>query len=128
MANNVSAYVLDHGLLTFTNDATSIYLCSTQPTTYTEATSTYAVGDKVFGAGSTFGSPANGSPTGSRKVTSAAVTDGDETADNTASFWAVTDSVNTRLLGTGQLDNPQMIYSGNNFTLDAFTITLNGQE
>src|SRR5262249_26983483 len=41
-----------------------IYICSNTPTTFTEATSTYALGFKSGSAGSFFGPPADASPDG----------------------------------------------------------------
>jgi hypothetical protein len=122
MANNVQDRVLDLGLNVLDTEATHLYICSQEPTTYTEASSTYALGNKNFGAGAVFGSPAAGSP--GRKVTSAAVTDGSVTGTGTASHVAVVDGSNTRLLAVTSLSATQGVTSGNTFTLAAFDIKL----
>lgn len=127
MTANFNTWVLDNGLSLMQADATHIYITSTQPTTYTEASSTYALGNKNFGAGSALTGPAAGSPTGSRKVSTVAVTNGSVTGTGTAAFWSVVDSVNSRLLSTGPLNATQVVTSGNTFTLASFDNTLNGQ-
>jgi hypothetical protein len=68
------------------------------------------------------GSPAARTPDG-RKVTVAAITTGGSvTHSATAEYWAITDTVNSRLLATGDLSAPQSVTDGNTFTLDAFDI------
>ena len=54
MTAMINDNTLDNGLAALKSAADKIYICSTQPTTYTEATSTYALGNKNFGAGSVF--------------------------------------------------------------------------
>ena len=73
MSNVVGDYVLDNGLLALKNLSTHIYICTNDPLNYTDATSTYALGNKNFGAGGVFGAPGAGSPNG-RVVSSVAVT------------------------------------------------------
>lgn len=118
--------VLDLGLNVLDTEATHIYINYTsEATTFTEASSTKACGNKNFGAGNVCGSPAAGSPNG-RKVTTAAVTDGSVTATQTAGWWSITDNTNSRLLATGALAATQAVTSGNVFTLGAFDIRLPG--
>lgn len=126
MANILQDRVLDLGLNVLDTEATHIYVVSADPTTYTEATSTYALGNKNFGAGAAFGSPAAGSPNG-RKVDSVAITDGSITATGTATGWAVTDNTNTRLLANGDLSSSQSVTNGNTFTLGSFEIRIPNQ-
>ena|SRR5579871_290707 len=126
MSNVVADYVLDNGLAALDTLASHIYLCSQDPTTYTEATSTYALGNKNFGAGAAFGSPAAGSPNG-RKVSSTAITDGSVTGTGTAAKWAAVDGANSRLLANGSLSASQPVTSGNTFTLGSFDIRLPNQ-
>ena len=126
MANLLADRVLDLGLNVLDTEADKIYLCSADPTTFTEATSTYALGNNNFGAGAVFGVPAAGSPNG-RKVTSAAVAAGSITGNGTASKWAVVDSANSRLLANGQLAASQVVTTGNTFTLAAFAIQIPNQ-
>jgi uncharacterized membrane protein YebE (DUF533 family) len=115
--------VLDLGLNVLDTEATHIYLCSADPSTFTAASSTNALGNKNFGAGAAVGSPAAGSPNG-RKVTTAAVTDGTVTATGTATHWALTDNTNSRLHAAGPLSASQAVTSGNIWTLAAFDIRI----
>jgi len=126
MAANVATRVLDLGLNVLDTEADKIFICSAEPTTYSEATSTYALGNKSWSAGGAFGSPAAGSPNG-RKVASTAITDGSVTGTNTATHWAVVDSANSRLLAVGSLSSSQAVTSGNVFTLGSFDIKLPSQ-
>lgn len=102
------------------NDGTRIDICYTQePTTYTEATSTYSCGNKT---GLTVGAPAAGATDG-RSVTVPAITDGSSTDTQTAGWWALTDGASV-LYAAGALSSTQATTSGNTFTLDAIIITV----
>jgi len=111
--------VYDSGLSYITSNGTRIDICSQEPTTYAQATSTYTLGNK---ASLTVGSPTNGTTDG-RKVVVPAITDGSVTATGTASHWALTNASNT-LIATGSLTSSQSVTSGNTFTLDAIDITI----
>jgi hypothetical protein len=126
MANVVGDYVLDNGLLGLKNLADKIYINSQDPLTFTDATSTYALGNKNFGVGGCFGAPAAGSPNG-RQVSSIAITDGSVTGTGTAAKWSVVDSANSRLLANGSLSASQAVTAGNTFTLASFNIRLPNQ-
>ena len=120
--------VLDNGLTVPDTEANRLDICHTIPTTYAQATTTYTVGNKVSPS---VGPPASASPNG-RKVTVAQITDGTITATSTgtsdaAQFWALTDTVNSRLLAAGSLASAQMVTSGNTFTLAAFDIRIPGE-
>lgn len=127
MAAHVENRVLDLGLNVLDTEATHLYICSSEPTTYTQATSTFALGSKNFGAGAVFGAPAAGGATNSRKVTSAAVTDGSVSTGGTTAWVAVVDTANSRLLAVIALSASQVVTAGNTFTLAAFDIQLAGQ-
>jgi hypothetical protein len=117
--------VLDLGLNVLDTEATHININSSEPATYTAATSTVALGTKNFGAGAAFGAPAARTPSG-RKVTSVAITDGSVTATGTASHWSVTDNTNSRLLAASSLGATQSVTSGNAFSMAAFDIGIPG--
>lgn len=127
MANLVQDRVLDLGLNVLDTEADRLDICSADPTTYTEATSTFSLGNKDTGAaGTLFGAPAAGTPNG-RKVTTVPITDGAVTATGTATKWGVTDVGNTRLLANGSLAAGQAVTSGNTFQLGAFDIRIPNQ-
>jgi hypothetical protein len=121
MASILGDAVLDSGLSILDTGTDRIYIVSADPTTYTQASSTNALGIKDFGAGGCFGSPAAGSPNG-RKVSSTAITDGSVTATGTATGWAAVTSGSSRLDANGQLSASQAVTSGNQFTLPTFDI------
>jgi|TARA_R110000796_G_scaffold77648_1_gene173553 hypothetical protein len=108
--------VLDGGLSTLTSNGTRIDICTTEPTTYAEATSTYTLGTSA----TTTGSPADRSA-GGREVTVAAVTDASVTGTGVAAFYAITNGSNA-LYATGGLSTSQSVTTGNTFSLGSFTI------
>lgn len=111
--------ILDAALALLVSDGDRLDVCSTEPTTYTEATSTYTLGNKTA---ISIGSPANRTPNG-RKVTIAAITTGSVTATGTATHWAITDTAGGGvLLATGALASSQALTSGNTLTVAAFDI------
>jgi hypothetical protein len=121
MANVVGDYALDNGLNAIKTYADKIYLCSQDPLSFTDATSTYALGNNNFGVGNVFSAPAPASPNG-RQITSNPVSSGTVTGTGTATKWAVVDSVNSRLLANGSLAAGQAVSAGNTFTLASFNI------
>lgn len=112
--------VFDNGLSAITSEATRLDLCSQEPTTYTEATSTYTLANKTS---ITVGSPTDGDSSG-RKVVVAAITSGSVTGTGTATHWAVTDTSNSRLLAAGALSASQAMTSGYYFDLAEIDITI----
>lgn len=125
MAGKVHTDVCDNGLTGLKAAATHIYICSQEPTTYAEATTTYALGNKNFGAGNCFTGPAARTPNG-RKLTTVAVTDGSVTGTGTATRWAIVDSANSKLLVDNDLASSQGVTSGNIFSLPAFDFGIPG--
>jgi hypothetical protein len=122
----INSNVLDLGLSWAKTNADTIYICSSEPATYTAASSTYALGSKTFGNGNVFPATiANGSPSG-RKITTAAVTDGSVTGTNTVGYWAIVWTVGSALIAASSLSAQQVVTSGNTFTLTAFDIRLPG--
>jgi hypothetical protein len=110
--------VLNRGLHVLEEEATELHLCSQEPTTYTQAITTYSVAVKVA---PNVSAPANRTPDG-RKVTVPEITDGDMTADDEATHWALVDTVNERLLATNALVEPIPTEVDGIFALDAFDI------
>ncbi len=94
-------------------------ICSQEPANYTEATSTYTLGNKT---GCTYTGPADRSPNG-RKTTVDAITGGSVTGTDTATHWAMSKTSATTYLGAaGALASPQAVSSGNTYSLTAFDI------
>ena len=114
----LSDRVFDNGLTVLDTEANRIDICSTEPATYAEATSTYTLGNSTS---LSIGAPADRSG-GGREVTVAAISDGSVTATGTAAYYAIVDTLNSRLLATGSLSASQAVTSGNTFTLTSVTI------
>ena len=114
--------VLDSGLTILDTLGDRLDICSTEPTTYAQATSTYTLGNKTS---LSVGAPAARTPSG-RKVTVAQITDGTVTGDGTAAYWSIVDVSESMLLAAGALSSGQVVTSGNTFTLAAFDIGIPG--
>jgi hypothetical protein len=125
MAGKCHPYVLDNGLVALKTTATHIYICSSEPADFAEATTTKALGNKNFGAGNTFTGPADRTPNG-RKLTTVAVTDGAVTGSGSAGRYAIVDAVNSRLLIDNDLAAAQGVTAGNVFSIPAFDFGIPG--
>jgi hypothetical protein len=112
--------VFDAGLAVIQTNGTRIDLCSSEPTTYAQATSTLTLGNKT---GLTVGAPQDGITNGRRVVVPAIASGspGAVTGTGTATHWALTNGSST-LYATGALTSSQAVTSGNTFTLDAISI------
>lgn len=124
MTAHVNDSVIDSGLASLKSAARYMYICSTEPTDFTSASSTYALGSKDATAGGIIPA-AIAAATGGRKVTTLAITDGTVSGTGTAGFWAITDATN--MLAEGALSATQAVTSGNTFSLAAFDITIKEQ-
>lgn len=115
----IADYIFDLALAELDTATATLYICSQEPVSYAEASSTYALGNKTS---LSIGAPANGVSNG-RRVTIASFTDGAVTATGTATHWAITKS-GTTLMATGALASSQAVTNGNTFTLAAFDIAI----
>ena len=109
--------VFDSGLDWIDTNALRLDICSQDPATYAEATSTYSLGNKTS---LNPNAPADRSG-GGREVVIPAITDGSVTATGTATHWALTNGSDS-LIATGALSSSQGVTSGNTFTLTEFAI------
>jgi hypothetical protein len=118
---------LDNGLAALKAAADKIYICSQEPATYTQATSTYALGNASLGAGNVYPNAiAAGSPSG-RQLVSAPVASGSPgsiTATGTATHSSTVSSGSSRLEVAQALSASQAVTNGNTFTLTAQTVRL----
>lgn len=110
--------VFDNGLTVLDTEGNRIDVTSQEATSYTEATSTYTLGNSTS---LSVGAPADRSG-GGREVTVAAISDGSVSGTGTATHYAIVDTTNSRLLATGTLSASQSVTSGNTFTLASFAI------
>lgn len=115
----LSDNILDAALQYVIDNGSRLDICSQEPANYTEATSTYTLGNKTS---LTAGSQAAGTTSG-RKITIPAITDGSVTGTNTATHWAYSKTTATaELLAAQSLASSQAVTSGNTFTLDSIDI------
>lgn len=113
----IASYIYDLFLAEFAN-ASNLYICSQEPTTFTEATATYKLGTKTA---ISIGAPAARTPTG-RKVTVASFSNGTVDSSGTATHWAITKTTGSVLMATGSLAASQAVTASNSFSLAAFDI------
>lgn len=112
--------ILDSGLSYANTNGDRVDICSQEPATYTEATSTYSLGND---ADASVGAPQNGDVSG-RKVTVASISAGSVTSSGTATHHALSYTTGTELLAAQALGASQSVTSGNTFTLTAWDIEL----
>ena len=117
--------VLNFGLSRLDTNADQLWICSTVPTSYAQATTTYALGSATLGAGNLFTTPAAVS-TG-LTVASVAVGSGSVTANGTPVCWAVVDSANSDLMATGDAATWSAVTSGQNWSMSSFDIHFTGR-
>ena len=113
----ISDLVFDSGLSYATTNGTKINICSAEPVNFAGIAAVDLGNDTVV-----IPSPEAGAVSG-RRVVVPAITAGTVTATNTASFWALSDGTTT-LVASGTITTPQVVTSGNTFTLDAISITI----
>lgn len=129
MAAHIEPTVLDNGLSYISTNAGRVDLCGTEPTTYTEATSTYTLANATAGAGFTaplFGSPANKSPNG-RQVSSVAVSGASVTGTGTANWVAYSKVTATTAFLAVLSMTAQALTSGNTWNEASSTIGIPSQ-
>lgn len=108
----------DAGLNLVKNNTSKLVICSQQPATYTEAASTYKLGEK---SAPSISGPFAGDVSG-RKITVAAISDGSVTTTGTATHFALIDDTNSRLFVAQALVASQSVTQGNPFTLTALDV------
>lgn len=111
--------IFDTGLTQLTTVVENLYICSAEPTTFAEASSTYKLGTKSGGPTITGPTDRTG---GGREVSAGAISDGVVDATGNASWFALCDNSASKLLVTQQLATAQDVTLGNPFTLTAFKV------
>jgi hypothetical protein len=117
MAKSVHNDVLDAALSYIKDNSTRISVCSTQPTTYTEAITTYMLAIKTISS-TDFTGPADGDTNG-RKLTSNQHANISVTNSGTAQHVALSDSANSKLLLVTTCTS-QALTAGNTVTVPAW--------
>ena len=124
MPGKCNAWVLNNGLIALQQLATHIHILSQEPADF-PGVGTYTLGNMNFGAGLALTGPTARTPNGS-KVTTVAVTAGTVTGTGNAVRWAITDTVNSRLLVDNDLAATQAVTAGNVFSIPAFDFGIPG--
>ena len=115
-------YIPDSALDALLNDVQdnveALHICSAEPANYA-GLAAVDLGNKQ--------SPTMAEPSdrggGGRECVVSAITDGNVTATDTATHWAIVkDTATAKLLSAGDLSAPQAVTSGNTFTLTQFAI------
>lgn len=119
MAAYVHPDVQDNGIQVIKDYTENLYICNAQPTTFTEASSTYKLGTK---SAPTIGNPENA--TSGRKVVVSAISDGSVSATGTATWFALTDDSASKLLVAQALASSVSVTNGNLFTLTSLAINI----
>lgn len=115
----INDLLLDLPLQALEDNGSRLDICTQEPATYTEATSTYTKGNKTA---ITYTGPADRSPNG-RKTQVDAISAGSVTGDGTVTHWAISKTTaTTALYAAGALASSQAVTNGNTFTLTAFDI------
>jgi len=109
----ISDFYLDKTIEAIRTDCNQLVLCTQEPTTYTQAFTTYKVATKTS---PTITAPADGSPNG-RRITVSQFTDGTVSGNGTATHFALIDTVNSRLAVVNTLTTSQAVTSGNTFSI-----------
>lgn len=120
MAKSVHDDVLDAALNVIKNNCTRMVLCSTQPTTYTEANATYALADVTMASGDF--TVANGDTSG-RKLTVAAKTGVPVDTTGSGQHIALLDVANSKLLYVSTTAT-QAVSSGGTADIGAWDIEI----
>ena len=118
MAKTVHSDILD-GALNVTKTGTRLCVCNAQPTTYTEAITTFKLAIKTITSGDFTGPAAGDAGGGSRKITINEQTGIPVDSGGTAIYIALCDSVNSKLLFVTTCTS-QVLTAGNTVTIPAF--------
>lgn len=110
-------YGKDLALNGLISGGTRIDACTSAPTTYAEATSTYSIGNKT---GLTLTGPFAATPSG-RKATVPTFSGGSQTGSGTPLYWAITDPANSRLWAVNVISGVTGAFTGtgNQFDMTA---------
>jgi hypothetical protein len=119
MADHLGDSVLDAALDYVIDNAENVYVCSAEPTTFLEASSTYKLGTK---ASPSFTGPADDAVHDGRKITLDAIADGVVDAGGNAGYIAITDDSASDLLAVRTLDVVRTISGETVWTLTSVDI------
>jgi len=117
MADFLHDDVLDNGLNDLITNVEVLHITSQLVSVYGDV-ATYTLGNKSAPTVGSLGDRTGGG----RKVTVSAISDGNVTADGTASHYCLVDVTNSKVKAAGALASSQGVSNGNTFTLTAFDV------
>lgn len=120
MPGYIDDFYLDKVPAAIKADTNVLVICSANPTTYTEAFTTYKLGTKTS---PTLSDPQDAIPDG-RKLVVSAISDGVVSVSGTATHFALLDTVNSRLAVAQSLAVPLSVGSENSFSLGAIDVRI----
>lgn len=110
---------LDAGLTDIRNNTEVLYICSQEPVSVVEASTTYNLGTKTY----PIIDPPSDRLGGGREIIVNHITDGTTNVTGQATHWALVRlTTSSRLLVTGELTPPLDVTMGIVFTLTSFPI------
>lgn len=110
--------VRNNGLSVLTGSRV-LHICSSLPTTFSQATTTLTLGSAAI----TIPATSAATPTG-RQITVPAISSGNVTAPGSATAYAIVDAGTSSLLVAGALSNSLVVANGNTFTTNSFNIVI----
>lgn len=122
MAKTVHNDVLDAALNVIKNDGDAMYLCNAEPTTYTEATATFALAGITGLTSGDYTGPADGDTNG-RKLTVDAQNGDTVDTSGTVTHVAIVDVSLTKLLYVTEVTS-QVLTAGNTVNYGAWDIEI----
>jgi hypothetical protein len=117
----VNDLIRTNGLQYLVTNGDRLHVCSAEPTTYAEATSTYDLGH-WSSIGIT--GPTSDGAGGEYAEVPTNTNSGMGSADGTALFFAIVDTAGSALLVVNALSDPATIVSGSPFSSPSFRITM----
>lgn len=105
-------------LRTIAAQSTALHIVPRHVSNFVEAMSA-SLGNKL---GPTFSDPSD--LMGGRAIQTGPILDGEVTAQGVASHWALVNDLSGELLHCAPLDSPTLVKTGNVFTLNPITITI----
>ena len=120
MLRKLSNNSLDATLEYIRDNATMLYICNNEPTTFLEASVTYKLGTKE---NPSFTGPVTGTG-GRRELTVSAVTDGVVNANGEAAYAALTKDATSELVAVFDLNTPRTIDGELTFTMTAHKLVI----
>lgn len=117
---NVADEVFDSLLDYVDTNGNAIYICSADPSTYTEASSTYALGSK---SSITISTPVDRTG-GGREITVSGFNNGLTTGTGTATHWALVNTSGSAFLLSGSLGTSRAVTPSTSFGMSTFAVGL----